>query len=243
MNILILGGNSDMAYALAKSFAEKDHASMVLASRDMESLEKRVKDLRLRYLINAEAVFFDAVNYSSHADFYHSLKIKPDIVIVAFGYFGNQLGTLANFQECQKIIDINFTGAASILEIVASDFESRQKGCIVAISSVAGCRGRKANAMYGAAKAALTSYLSALRQRLSPFNIQVLTVLPGFVATKMTEQFPIPKFLLATPEKAALDIYNAVKHKRNIIYTVWYWRWIMAVVKLIPESIFKRMNF
>jgi decaprenylphospho-beta-D-erythro-pentofuranosid-2-ulose 2-reductase len=133
-------------------------------------------------------------------------------------------------------------GALSILEIIARDFEARGHGCIIGISSVAGERGRQSNYLYGAAKGALTLYLGGLRNRLHPRGVRVLTVLPGFVATKMTEHLDLPARLLATPEEAAEDVYRAYVRGQEIVYTKGLWKWVTRVIKMIPEKVFKRLS-
>ncbi|MCP4108494.1 MAG: SDR family NAD(P)-dependent oxidoreductase, partial [Desulfobacteraceae bacterium] len=137
--------------------------------------------------------------------------------------------------EAKKIIETNYLG-------VAEDFEKKGRGFIIGISSVAGERGRQSNYFYGSAKGAMTVYLSGLRNRLQRSSVQVTTILPGFVQTKMTENLDLPEKLLATPRDVAEDIYKAYVKKRDIIYTKWFWRWIMLVIKLIPEMIFKKLK-
>lgn len=242
MNLLILGANSDVAYALAKKFGSAEKADIWLASRDMELLEKKATDLRVRYDVATRALFFDACDPESHRDFYNSIIPKPDIVIVAFGDNGDQQKAQKQFSDAMHIVHTNFTGAMSILEIVADDFERRKDGTIIGISSVAGERGRQSNYIYGASKAALTAYLSGLRNRLFKSRSRVLTVLPGFIETKMNRDLQLPSFLTASADKVAEDIYKAYKKSRHLIYTAWYWRWIMAIIKSIPEVIFKRLN-
>ena len=106
------------------------------------------------------------------------------------------------------------------------------------ISSVAGERGRKKNYTYGASKAALTAYLSGLRNRLFFSNVHVLTAKPGFVNTKMTKNLiKVLKRFASNPEKVAADIYKAQQKRKNILYTSWIWRWIMWMVKLIPDKL------
>lgn len=242
MNLLILGGNSDVAYAVARIYAEKEQANIILASRNMELLNKKVSDLKIRTSANIQAFHFDALDNASHASFYNSLNPKPDVVVLAFGYLGDQVEAQNDFAQAKKIIDSNYTGAVSILEIIASDFEKRGHGSIIGISSVAGDRGRQSNYMYGSAKGALTIYLGGLRNRLSKKNVHVVTVLPGFIDTKMTENMELPGKLTASPDQVARDIYNAYKKNRNIIYTRWFFRWIMVIIKSIPEIIFKKLN-
>ncbi len=96
--------------------------------------------------------------------------------------------------------------------------------------------------MYGSAKAGFTVYLSGLRNRLFKENVHVVTVLPGFVYTRMTEELDLPKILTAKPSEVGEAVYIAVQRKKNIIYVRWFWRWIMLIIKLIPEPIFKKLK-
>ena len=137
---------------------------------------------------------------------------------------------------------VNYVGAVSILNIIAAKYVEAGKGVIVGISSVAGERGRQSNFFYGSAKAGFTAYLSGLRNRLFPKNVHVLTVKPGFVATKMTENMVTPKPVTATPDEVANAIYTAVEKKKNVIYVKWMWRWIMLIIRSIPESMFKKLK-
>jgi decaprenylphospho-beta-D-erythro-pentofuranosid-2-ulose 2-reductase len=242
VQLLILGGNSEVAEAVARKFAQEVKANIYLASRDLDPLQKQANDLKIRYQIMAQPFFFDAVDFSSHEEFYHSLDPKPDGVLLAFGYLGDQAKAQEDFQEAKQIIDTNFLGAVSILEIVARDFARRGHGFIIGISSVAGERGRQSNYIYGAAKGALSIYLSGLRNRLHKRGVRVITVLPGFIHTKMTEHLDLPEKLMAETHEVAEDIYIAYKKGEEIIYTKWLWRWIMAIIKIIPEKIFKRLK-
>jgi short-subunit dehydrogenase len=113
---------------------------------------------------------------------------------------------------------------------------------MVGISSVAGDRGRKSNYIYGAAKAALTAYLSGLRNRLYELQVHVMTVKPGFVATKMTEGMDLPEKLTALPEEVARDIFSAQQKGKDVLYTKWMWRWVMLIIRNIPEFQFKKMS-
>jgi len=242
MHVLILGANADMAQALARKFAQAERASLTLASRDLELLEKQARDLEIRFQVRARPVYFDALDFPSHAGFYGRLAPKPDVVVVAFGYLGDQKRAQEDFAEAQRIISVNFVGVVSILEIIARDFEVRGHGSIIGISSVAGERGRQSNYLYGAAKGAMALYLGGLRNRLHPRGVRVLTVLPGFVATKMTEHLDLPEMLLATPAEVAEDIYRAFIRGSEIVYTKRLWQWIMWLIKIIPERVFKRLK-
>ncbi|MCK4792448.1 MAG: SDR family oxidoreductase, partial [Desulfobacteraceae bacterium] len=222
MNLLILGGNSDIGFAIAREFARKEGANIILASRDTELLKKKARDIELRYQVKAQAVYFNATDYESHAEFYEKLDQKPDGVIVAFGFLGEQEKAQRDFQEARRIVETNYIGALSILEVIAADFEIKGSGFIIGISSVAGDRGRQSNYIYGSAKGAFAIYLSGLRNRLSRSNVRVITVLPGFVRTKMTRDLKLQEILMSEPEDVAQDIFRAYRKGRDIIYVRWF---------------------
>jgi decaprenylphospho-beta-D-erythro-pentofuranosid-2-ulose 2-reductase len=242
MNLLVLGANSDMAQAIARKFAQAEKANLYLASRNLDTLEKRAKDIQIRYEVEAIPLFFDATDYASHPQFYEKLDPKPDGVVLSFGYLGDQQKGQQDFKEVEQIVATNFLGAASILEIIAAGFAERGHGFIIGISSVAGERGRQSNYIYGAAKSGLTVYLSGLRNRLFNKKVRVITVLPGFVHTKMTENLDLPPPLTAAVKEVADDVYGAYKKGKDIVYCKWFWRWIMLVIKSIPERLFKRLR-
>ena len=238
---LILGAKSDIALALAHKYAKNGY-DLCLAARNHQALANDVADLQIRYNVQVKTVEFDGLNYDSHQAFWDSFEEKPDGVICVFGYLGNQQEAEKDFKEARKIIETNFLGCVSILNIIANYYEEQKKGYIIGISSVAGDRGRPANYMYGSAKAGFTAYLSGLRARLHSSGVQVITVKPGFVYTKMTEGMDLPALLTAQPEEIARDVFKAYQKDRNVIYTKWFWRWILLIVRHIPEIIFKRMK-
>ena len=125
---------------------------------------------------------------------------------------------------------------------MANHYEKDEKGFIVGVSSVAGERGRKANYIYGSSKAGFTTYLSGLRNRLYKSNINVLTVKPGYIYTKMTEKLKLPSLLTAKPDEVAKLIFSSQKKKKNVIYIKSVWRLIMLLIRIIPEWKFKKMD-
>lgn len=239
--VLILGGNSDVGNSLAKDFG-KLGSNLILTSRKEGQLDSFKSDLEIRSKINCDVQLFDVLDFKSHDSFYKNLKTKPDIVITCIGYLDNQEDSQFNFQESLLSIQTNFTGLVSILNIISNDFEKRGKGVVVGISSVAGDRGRGSNYIYGSSKSGFTSYLSGLRNRLSKLDVKVITVKPGFIKTKMTSHLDLPKILCATPDDISKDIINSINRGKDIIYTKWFWKWIMMIIKIIPESIFKKLS-
>lgn len=241
MWLLVLGAKSDIARAIAHRFA-KEGFNIYLAARASAECSADAQDIALRYKVKAIAVEFDALDYQSHIGFYNSLPEKPTGVLCAVGYLGSQKTAETDWAEAKKIIDSNYTGCISILNIISNDFEQRGMGFIIGISSVAGDRGRRSNYLYGSAKAGLTTYLSGLRNRLSGAGVHVMTVKPGFVATKMTEGMPLPKPLTASPEEVAECVLRGFRKKKDVVYAKWFWRWVMLIIRHIPERIFKKMN-
>jgi len=240
-SVLLLGANSDMAIAIARKYAQKGF-EIILASRNQEALLPLMEDIKIRYKAQAKMVMFDALDFDGHQTFYEQLGISPDITVCVFGYLGEQEKAVTDWKESEKIIQTNYTGAVSILNIIAEDYASKKKGAIVGISSVAGERGRQSNYMYGSAKAGFTAYLSGLRNRLYKYNVHVVTVLPGFVNTKMTAELNLPPMLTANPQQVADAVEKAVRKKQNVVYVKWFWKWIMMIIKSIPENMFKKKN-
>jgi len=239
--VLIIGAKSDIAKATAREYAKNGY-DLYLASRNSEELEEFAKDVITRTQKTVKLLDLDILDYKSHQAFYDNLEEKPLGVISAIGYLGEQEKAQSDFDEAQQIMDTNYTGVVSLFNIIANDFEKRRSGFMVGISSVAGDRGRKSNYIYGSAKAALTAYLSGLRNRLYESQVHVLTVKPGFVATKMTEDMDLPEKLTAQPEEVAEDIYNAQQKGKNTLYTKWMWKWVMMIIRNIPEFQFKKMS-
>jgi len=239
--VLIVGAKSDIAKAVAREYAKNGY-DLYLAARNSDELDDFISDIKVRTTRNVEKVELDILDYSSHQAFYEKFAIKPLGVISAIGYLGEQNKAQVGFDEAKNIMDTNYAGIVSLFNIIANDFERRRSGFMVGISSVAGDRGRKSNYIYGSAKAALTVYLSGLRNRLYDTQVHVMTVKPGFVATKMTENMDLPEKLTAEPKEVAIDIYKAQQKNKNVLYTKWIWRWIMLIIKMIPEWKFKGMS-
>ena len=239
--VLIIGAKSDIAKATAREYAKHGY-DLYLAGRNINELQEFANDITIRTGQTVKLVELDILNYESHSTIYYQLEQKPLGVISAVGYLGDQEKAQSDFREAKKIIDTNYTGVVSLLDIIADDFQQRKSGFIVGISSVAGDRGRKSNYIYGSSKAALTAYLSGLRNRLHDAQVKVVTVKPGFVATKMTAGMDLPKMLTAQPEAVAKDIFKAQQKGKSVVYSKWIWRWMMLIICHIPECQFKKMS-
>jgi len=244
-SVVILGSTSAVARAIAHQFAQAGY-DLVLGDFDQRESSRNAADIRIRYNCACYPIAFDACDFGSHEMFIEDCERKlgalPTGVVLCFGYMAEQKDAQADFNKARRTIDTNFSGAVSILEGFAARFETRGSGFIAGLSSVAGDRGRKANYIYGAAKAGFTTYLQGLRNRLHDSGIQVTTIKPGFMDTKMTYGMKLPKPLTATPEQAGKAIYTAIAKKKDEAYVLFMWRYIMLIIKNIPEWQFKKMS-
>jgi short-subunit dehydrogenase len=239
--VLILGATSDMGYAIAKKFAAEGF-DVQLAARNPRQLEACQSDITIRFNVRCSLHAFDALDYASHSSFYETLPLEPEVTVCVVGYMNDNEVVIGDAQETQKTISTNYTGPVSMLNIVSARYAKRGSGTIAGISSVAGNRGRGSNYIYGSAKAGFTAYLSGLRNKYAKQGVHVVTVLPGFVYTKMTEHLNLPKLLTAQPADVGTSVFKAVQNKKNIVYIKWFWRWIMLIITSIPESIFKKLK-
>lgn len=242
--IVILGPTSAIARAVAGVFAAKGHA-LVLAGRDTEEIETMAADLGVRYGVSVHGLPWDATYFDTHAQVVEAcaelLDDSIEGVVLCSGYMPEQEDAQTDWDNARRTIDVTYTGSVSMLNIFATRFESQRHGFICAISSVAGDRGRQSNYLYGSAKAGLSAYLQGLRNRLFPAGVHVLTVKPGFMDTAMTWGLD-GMFLVASPEYVGQRIVRAIEKRRNVLYVPWFWRYIMLIIRHIPESIFKRMR-
>lgn len=240
--MIILGSNSEVAQAFVERVLSKGEKfpNIYLFTSNTETTEKFAKHLEVKYLQQSEVISLDLmeeINYSNY-DY-----ISSPLLFCATGYLGE--GTeeaLYDNKNTERVIDINYAKLVPVMNFFAQKMEARRGGTIIALSSVAGDRGRQSNFIYGSAKAGFTAYLSGLRNYLFDKKVHVLTVKPGFMATKMTEGLPLNPKLTATPKQAANSIYKAYKSRKDVAYVLPIWWLIMMIIKNIPEFIFKKLK-
>lgn len=236
--VLVLGATSAIAQQVARLYAARG-ASLFLVGRNPERLAAVADDLRVRGA-SVETAVADLDDPSLHGELLDR-AVPLQIVLLAHGVLGDPQQTAQDARAAGDVLWTNLLAPVSLLTHAAQRMEEQRSGCLVALSSVAGDRGRASNAVYGASKAGLTAFLSGLRNRLSRTGVRVVTVKPGFVDTPMTAHVP-KNPLFASPERVARDVVRAVDRGRDVVYTPWWWRLVMLVVKLIPERIFKRLS-
>jgi len=196
----------------------------------------------LRYGIGTSVHLVDALDPERHAAALAPC-LTPDLrgVVLAIGYLGDQRRAETDAGEARRILDTNLTGCVTALNVVAAHLARAGGGFVCALSSVAGDRGRQSNYVYGAAKAGLTAYLSGLRNRWAAAGVQVLTVKAGAVDTRMSAGAP-GAALAVSPATVARAVVRAITRGRNVVYVPWFWRWIMLVIRTIPEPVWKRLK-
>jgi short-subunit dehydrogenase len=243
MKILIAGATSAIAHETAKFFA-RDGAELFLVSRSADKLEDISNDLRVRGAKKAETFLLDLNDLDRHQQLIEA-AIETlgslDMVLIAHGTLGDQQLCQQSVAKTLEELTTNFTSVISLLTILANYFEQQKHGCIAVVSSVAGDRGRRSNYIYGTAKGAVSIFLQGLRSRLSKSGVVVITVKPGLVDTPMTASLK-KGLLFAQPGKVGKGIYQAMMKGKEVVYLPWFWRPIMAIVKSIPESVFKKMS-
>lgn len=241
-NIVIIGATSAIAMESAKIYAKRGD-NLFLVGRNEERLAQMANDLQVRGArVHYQA--FDINQFDQHESLFNFIKEtfpKIDIVLIAHGSLPKQKMCEASFEATYQELATNYLSAVSFLTLVANDFEKQKSGTIAVISSVAGDRGRQSNYIYGSAKGGLSLFLQGLRNRLQKSNVNVLTIKPGFVDTPMTKEFK-KGIMWAQADFVGKQIVTAIDKKRQEIYVPHFWKYIMAMIKAIPERMFSKMS-
>ncbi|MEY8760974.1 SDR family NAD(P)-dependent oxidoreductase [Chryseobacterium tongliaoense] len=240
--MIVLGSTSEVAQAFVEKALEEGekYEKIYLFTSNKETTERFARHIDVKFFQQSEVIELDL---TKEIDYNKFDTVSSNVLFCATGYLGE--GTeegLYDNKNTERIIDINYSKLVPVMNYFALKFESRRSGTIIGLSSVAGDRGRQSNFIYGSAKAAFTAYLSGLRNYLFDKNVHVLTIKPGFMATKMTEGLPLNPKLTATPKQAAACIYKAYKNGKNVAYVLPVWGIIMMIIRNIPEFIFKKLK-
>jgi len=246
MNILLIGAGSAIATAVARRYAAH-HSGLFLIARNGSRLAPQQQDLMIRGAARVGTHVLDLLNHEEHetainaaSEFFGEDGI--DLVLICHGSLPNQEAAEQDFDLARREIDINGLSVISLLTRLAPHLKKQGRGLLAVVTSVAGDRGRQTNFVYGAAKALVSTYLQGLRGKLLPYGVDVLDIRPGLVDSPMTQQFH-KGLLWSSPEFVARQIEKAIRRKRHTAYVPCYWRLIMAIVRSIPEAVFKRLKF
>ena len=244
---IIIGASDGLGAALARRLAREGY-SLALLARRQEKLEAVCREINETFgRGSAYAYVHDVTNYDQVPSLLRKIVADLrglDLVVFCSGINYPPGGIdKYNFANDRKMIETNLIGAMAWLTPIAEMFQSAGAGQIVGISSVAGDRGRVGNPGYNTSKAGLTTYLEALRNRLTRRGVNVLTVKPGFVKTEMVKAAQGATPFIIAPEKAAEDIWKAMRKRKQVTYTPSLWRWIMLAIQHTPSFIFRKLSF
>lgn len=240
MNILILGATSSVAADVARLYRSRG-ARFYLIARSEEKLIALSKELGLSVRGQAVVDFLDTDGTLQALRIAMDELGTVDRVLIAHGELGDQLSSERDVREAERQILVNYASVVYQLTVLGPRFASQGRGSIAVISSVAGDRGRPRNYTYGSAKGALRIYLQGLRSSLWP-KVAVTTILLGPVDTPMTRSHE-KNALFVSSKRAARSIVRAVEARRGEVYVPGFWRFIMFVVRSLPEAVFQRLAF
>ena len=242
-HIIIYGGTSLISKEILKILSN-EFEQFTIFCRQKKIVEQYIHELNINHLkINFCEV--DILNLEKNLSFIENLESNISGLIWISGSTGNADDEFINLTKCEENIRINFLNPVLLINKLVPKIKTENESFIVALTSVAGLRGRSNRLFYSSAKSGFITYLSALRQRLFSKKINVITVIPGYMKTKAFEKggWKAPSFLISNPAKAAQIIVSAIKSKKEIVYLNFFWRLIMFCINLIPEKIFKRLKF
>lgn len=243
LNVLIIGATSAIAEEICKLFAINDNANLFLVGRSRDKLDAIADELRILGANSIKKYYADLALLGEHNELIEDIfKNGIDHVIIAHGSLTDEELARKNIKYALEELNLNLTSYVSLSLLIANKLETQKHGSLTLIGSVAGDRGREKVCLYGCAKSGLSSLGQALAQRLGKIGINVLTVKPGLIDTPMTKAYKT-NALIYPAKKAGLDIYKAIKSKQKIIYTPWFWRYIMLVIRLLPQNIFLKTKF
>jgi len=240
--MLLLGCTSDIGLATAIAYGNAGYR-LIVTARDPVSAERNVRDITTRTGAEVDLRALDILRIDHFESFVDGLPVLPDAVVCVIGELGDQRRAQRDLDHASTVMRTNFEGPALLLGLFAERMSERGWGTLVGVSSVAGDRGRASNYAYGAAKAGFTAFLSGLRNRLAASRVRVVTIKPGYVHTRMTQNMKLPSALTAEPDEVARAVYRATETGRgDVLYVRPIWRIIMAVIRAIPERLFKKLR-
>ena len=240
--LLVVGATSAIAMAVARRYAARG-GCLFLVARRAGPLEDNAADLRVRGATGVRTAILDVNDVAGLAAMVEaafSAYQGFDAVLVAHGVLPDQGSSERSVAKTLASFDVNARSTIALMTLLANRLEAQGSGALAVVSSVAGDRGRASNYVYGAAKAAVSTFAAGLRHRLHDKGVRVLTISPGFVDTPMTAGIARKGALWASPDRVAADIERALDSGFGVVYTPGFWRWIMRVVRAVPERIFVR---
>lgn len=244
MKVLIIGASSGIGREVAHVFS-RNGWDVICSARDGAELHMLSGDLKTRYGGNAHVAPVDLTDPASVSRFVKALyEAHPiiDCVVVTAGTLPRDEEEHDDEEDLIRVTATNYIGVALMLNEISRRMAAKNAGVIICMSSVAGERGRRKNFVYSASKSALTTYLQGLRMKMYGHGVRIVTVVPGYVDTLMAYG-KVRKGFAVSPQYVARKIYMLLGRKKDVAYIPPIWWLIMKTVKLVPESLFKRLPF
>lgn len=242
---IVVGASSGIGEAMARRLAREGY-TVALVARRADRLVAICDDINSQLGMKRAFPYpHDATNFADVPVIFQTILRdleRIEIVVYSSGVMPVMAINEYNFEKDRMMIEVNVLGAIVWLNHAAILFDRMGGGHIVGISSISGVRGRVVNPVYSMTKAALTTYLESLRNRLTRKGVHVLTVKPGFVDTDMLKASGRPSSMAISPEQAASDIWHAIRHRKQTIFTPARWRLISLIIQYIPSFIFRRLS-
>lgn len=239
--VAIFGGRSEIGLAVATRLAAG--ATVVLAARP-GSMDGAVAACRAAGAVRVESVEFDADDVAVHAALVTDIEERfgdLDVAVLAFGVLGDQAAAERDPTATAAVLHTDFVAQAALLTVLADRMRARGRGTIVAFSSVAGVRVRRANYVYGSAKAGLDGFASGLADGLHGSGVHLIIARPGFVIGRMTQGMD-PAPFSSTPDQVADAVVARIARGRGVeLWIPWQLRVMFAVARIVPRSIWRRM--
>ncbi len=240
---IVIGASSGIGAAIVQELAQQGYKVAAVARREV-LLKELCADLNKKGL---KALYFphNVTDYGEIPHLFQTITRELgglELMVYAAGVQPAVGLNEYDFGKDKMMIEVNLLGAMAWLNETAVRFERAEQGHIVGIGSIAGDRGRVGAPGYNTSKAALATYLEALRNRLASHNITVTTIKPGFVDTILLENAS-KTFWVISPQKAAQIIVKAVHKKKQTVYVPARWGLVGFIIRLIPSFIFRRMKF
>lgn len=240
-SLLLLGGTSDIALAIAEQYLAKRPLRIVLAARPSERLDAAAKRLEAKGA-DVSTVDFDAKDTASHPAMLDKAFEGGDIdvTVVAFGLLGDAEEVWQDHAKAVELATVNYTAAVSVGVALADKLKKQAHGKVIALSSVAGERVRRSNFLYGSTKAGFDGFFLGLGEALKPSGVTVTVVRPGQVRTKMTEgmgKAPLEQ----TAEQVAEIAVNASQAGKDLVWAPGTFRWVMSALRHVPRPIFRKL--
>lgn len=246
-SIAVFGATSGIARAVSAELARRGHG-LLLVGRDEAALRAVAADLAVRFGREFPVLAWDLLHPGDgdHAGRFAELIALAGSdglsgVFFSAGIMPPEEKAHADAVAARLLFNVNLTEPIVVLNLFADYFKERKGGFLAAVSSVAGDRGRPANKTYGAAKAGLTAYLEGLRHSLHPRGVRVCTLKPGPVRTPMTAGYQGLSLLLSDPEPVARALVDGIGRGKRVVYAPGYWRWVMAILRRLPDSLWRKV--